>query len=134
MSAAPSTLHQRVPGLHVALRAGCPDALEVSLAPTDYQPTQTRSLQPDLLAVSCDDPGTRAVTRSLEVAVEPQRRPRVLVIFGSPDWVVDPLEPWFEVLAMHGDAHGETRRAIATDRCRWEQRYDITVVPADLLR
>lgn len=58
VSAAPSKLHQRALGnLYVLLRAACPAELEVFLAPTDYQPTSTRSFQPDLLVVSRDDPG-----------------------------------------------------------------------------
>ena len=58
VSAAPSKMHQRVAGnLHVLLRAACPPELEVFFAPTDYQPTSTRSLQPDLLIVRRDDPG-----------------------------------------------------------------------------
>ena len=60
VSAAPSKLRQRAVGnLYLLLRAVCPPELEVFLAPTDYQPTASRSLQPDLLVVSRDDP-TRA--------------------------------------------------------------------------
>lgn len=71
VSAAPSKQHQRVVGnLHLLLRVACPDALEVFLAPTDYQPTSTRSLQPDLLVVRRDDPGLKAVTTPLALAVE----------------------------------------------------------------
>lgn len=71
VSAAPSKQHQRVLGnLHLLLRAACPPELEVFMAPTDYQPTSTRSLQPDLLVVSRDDRGTRAVTLPLALAVE----------------------------------------------------------------
>ena len=105
VSAAPSKLHQRVVGnLHVALRACCPRDLEVFLAPTDYQPTSTRSLQPDLLVVSRDDPGDGAVTTPLAVAVEvlsPSSRSIDAVLKRElyeqagvgQYWLVDPHEP-----------------------------------------
>lgn len=71
VSAAPSKQHQRVLGnLYLILRAACQPELEVFLAPTDYQPTATRSLQPDLLVVSRDDPSLKAVTTPLALAVE----------------------------------------------------------------
>lgn len=104
VSAAPSKMHQRVVGnLHVLLRAACPPDLEIFLAPTDYQPTSTRSLQPDLLAVSRDDPGDKAVTTPLVLAVEvlsPSSRSVDLVLKRALYeqagvacyWVVDPEE------------------------------------------
>jgi Uma2 family endonuclease len=105
VSAAPSKMHQRVIGnLHLLLRAACPPELEVFLAPTDYQPTSTRSLQPDLLVVSRDDPGNKAVTTPLALAVEvlsPSSRSVDLVLKRELYeqagvgcyWAVDPEEP-----------------------------------------
>ncbi len=104
VSAAPSKQHQRVLGnLHVLLRASCPPELEVFLAPTDYQPTDTRSLQPDLLVVTREDPGVKAVTTPLALAVEvllPSSRSVDLVLKRelyqqagvACYWVVDPDE------------------------------------------
>lgn len=104
VSAAPSRQHQRVLGnLYLLLRAACPPELEVFLAPTDYQPTSTRSLQPDLLAVTRDDPGPKAVTMPLALAVEvlsPSSRSVDLVLKRELYeqagvqcyWVVDPDE------------------------------------------
>ncbi len=104
VSAAPSKQHQRVLGnLHVLLRAACPPELEVFLAPTDYQPTDTRSLQPDLLVVTREDPGVKAVTTPLALAVEvlsPSSRSVDLVLKRelyqqagvACYWVVDPDE------------------------------------------
>lgn len=104
VSAAPSLQHQRVLGnLHLLLRASCPPDLEVFLAPTDYQPTDTRSLQPDLLVVTRDDLGPKAVTRPLALAVEvlsPSSRSLDLVLKRELYeqagvrcyWVVDPDE------------------------------------------
>ena len=104
VSAAPSKQHQRVLGnLHLVLRAACPPELEVFLAPTDYQPTVTRSFQPDLLVVSRDDAGDKAVTTPLALAVEvlsPSSRSVDLVLKRALYeqagvqcyWVVDPDE------------------------------------------
>jgi Uma2 family endonuclease len=102
VSAAPSKQHQRVLGnLYLILRAACPQELEVFLAPTDYQPTVTRSLQPDLLVVSREDRGLKAVTTPLALAVEvlsPSSRSIDLVLKRElyeqaavqSYWVVDP--------------------------------------------
>ncbi len=104
VSAAPNKQHQRVLGnLHLLLRRACPRQLEVFLAPTDYQPTSTRSLQPDLLVVARDDPGLKAVTTPLALAVEvlsPSSRSVDLVLKRELYeqagvgcyWVVDPDE------------------------------------------
>ena len=47
VSAAPSTMHQIVVVELVSLlRSCCPDEARALVAPTDYQPTRTRSLQP----------------------------------------------------------------------------------------
>ncbi len=71
VSPAPAKRHQRCVGrLYLLLTAACPPDLEVFLAPTDYQPTLRRSLQPDLLVVRRDDPGEQAVTTPLALAVE----------------------------------------------------------------
>lgn len=105
VSPAPTTSHQRALGaLYRLLTAACPPELEVFLAPTDYQPTSTRSLQPDLLVVRRDDPGDHAVTTPLALAVEvlsPSSRSidRVLkrALYEQAGvaayWVVDPAEP-----------------------------------------
>lgn len=85
------------------LRSACPPELEVFLAPTDYQPTSTRSLRPDLLVVTRDDPGPGAVTMPLALAVEvlsPSSRSVDLVLKRALYeqagvgcyWVVDPDE------------------------------------------
>lgn len=104
VSAAPNKQHQRVIGnLYLLLRAACPPELEVFVSPTDYQPTSTRSLQPDLLVVGRDDPGAKAVTTPLALAVEvlsPSSRSVDLVLKRELYqqagvrcyWVIDPDE------------------------------------------
>jgi Uma2 family endonuclease len=140
VSAAPSKLHQRAVGnLYILLRGVCPAELEVFLAPTDYQPTRTRSLQPDLLVVSRSDPGGGAVTTPLALAVEvlsPSSRSidRLLKreLYEQAGvaqyWLVDPAEPSVTVWSRIGEGYadpevGRRREATGSDhaaasRCR----------------
>ena len=119
VSAAPNKAHQRAIGqLYLLLSAACPPDLEVFLAPTDYQPTNTRSFQPDLLVVSRADPGDAAVTTPLALAVEvlsPASRSVDLVLKRavyeqagvSTYWVVDPLDQTITVWTLVEGAYGE---------------------------
>jgi Uma2 family endonuclease len=116
VSPAPNKAHQRCVGrLHLLLHQACPAELEVFLAPTDYQPTSTRSLQPDLLVVARDDPGTGAVTTPLALAVEvlsPSSRSVDLVLKRElyeqagvdAYWVVDPAAASLRAWVLH-DGH-----------------------------
>ncbi len=145
VSAAPSKLHQRVVGnLHVLLRAACPPQLEVFVAPTDYQPTTTRSLQPDLLVVSRDDPGDAAVTTPLALAVEvlsPSSRSidallkRELYEQSGVEqyWLVDPHEPSVTVWSRRGAAFGPADAVAGDDVLDVPAPLAVTVRPSDLL-
>jgi Uma2 family endonuclease len=146
VSAAPSKLHQRVVGnLHVLLRAACPASLEVFLAPTDYQPTRRRSLQPDLLVVARDDPGPAAVTTPLALAVEvlspSSRRVDTLLKRALYEesgvaayWLVDPDAPavtaWTLVDGSYATACGAEGDAVL----RVDVPFAVELVPAELLR
>lgn len=146
VSAAPSKLHQRAVGnLHVLLRQVCPPDLEVFLAPTDYQPTTTRSLQPDLLVVSRDDPGTGAVTTPLALAVEvlsPSSRSIDAVLKRelyeqtgvAQYWLVDPEEPSVTVWTRQGDRFGVLRTASGDERLAVPEPLTVELVPSSLLR
>lgn len=124
VSAAPSKQHQRVVGnLYLILRAACPPELEVFLAPTDYQPTSIRSLQPDLLVVERDDPGGGAVTTPPALAVEvlsPSSRSVDLVLKRElyeqagvrSYWVVDPDELTVRAWALRDDRLDEQAAAL----------------------
>ena len=58
VSAAPSTVHQIVlVELLALLREACPPDARTLVAPTDYQPTRRRSLQPDVLVAWRRDVG-----------------------------------------------------------------------------
>lgn len=146
VSAAPSKLHQRAVGnLHVLLRAACPPELEVFLAPTDYQPTATRSFQPDLLVVSRQDPGDAAVTTPLVLAVEvlsPSSRSidRVLKreLYEQAGveqyWLVDPDEPSVTVWTRTGSGFGEPRRAVGDEVLELAAPLCTTVIADHLTR
>ena len=145
VSAAPSKLHQRAVGnLHVLLRQACPPDLEVFLAPTDYQPTSTRSLQPDLLVVSRDDPGTAAVTTPLTLAVEvlsPSSRSIDAVLKRAlyeqagvaQYWLVDPDEPSVTVWTREREGFGASRTASGDERLAVPEPLAVEVVPSSLL-
>jgi len=71
VSPAPNLTHQRAQAaMFRVLDPAVPADYELLLAPTDYQPTRRRSLQPDLLVFSREDPGEAAVTLPLLLAVE----------------------------------------------------------------
>lgn len=139
VSAAPSKLHQRAVGnLYVLLRAACPPELEVFLAPTDYQPTQTRSLQPDLLVVSRLDPGDGPVTMPLALAVEvisPSSRSidsvlkRVLYEQAGVGqyWLVDPEEPMVAVWGLVDGRYSEVGTARSGRPLRVDGPLAVTV-------
>ena len=66
VSPAPSNRHQIAVGeLFALLRAACPPDVRVMLAPTDYQPTDRRSLQPDLLVARRADVGDEPISAPL---------------------------------------------------------------------
>lgn len=143
VSPAPNKVHQRVVGnLYLVLREACPGELEVFLAPTDYQPTSTRSLQPDLLVVRRDDPGPGAVTTSLALAVEvlsQSSRSVDLVLkrelyeqagVGS-YWVVDPQVP--AITVWHGPVYGEPLVVTGDGQLSVELPFLLSVCPRDLL-
>ena len=145
VSAAPSQVHQIVVGqLHLLLHAAVPPDCRVMLAPTDFQPTLRRSLQPDLLVVRRCDLGGTAITEPLVLAVEvlsPSTRSVDLLlkrgIYAESSvgayWVVDPLEPsvqswwladgeWLDA----GRALGDEVRALTTP-------FPVRVQPSALL-
>ena len=145
VSPAPSKVHQRCIGhLHLLLRAACSAELEVFLAPTDYQPTSTRSLQPDLLVVRRDDPGDGAVTTPLSLAVEvlsPSSRSIDWVLKRelyeqagvAAYWVVDPAVPSVTVWLLADGHYGEPLVVAGADVLSLDQPFTVRVTPAELL-
>lgn len=147
VSPAPNKAHQRCVGrLYLLLTAACPDDLEVFLSPTDYQPTSTRSLQPDLLVVRRDDPGPAAVTTPLALAVEvlsPSSRSVDLLLKRElyeqagvrAYWVVDPAAATVTVwTAGSGGRYEEPRMATGAHDLRLVDPFPVRIVPTDLVR
>lgn len=146
VSPAPTKLHQRCVGhLYLLLHAACPAELEVFLAPTDYQPTSTRSLQPDLLVVRRDDPGNGAVTTPLALAVEvvspsSSSVDRVLKrhLYEQAGvaayWVVDPSAASVTVWLLEDGRYGEPLVAAGTEVLMMDLPFALRVVPSDLIR
>lgn len=144
VSPAPTKVHQRCVGrLHLVLSAACPADLEVFLAPTDYQPTLTRSLQPDLLVVRRDDPGDCAVTTPLALAVEvlsPSSRSvdRVLKreLYEQAGvqayWVVDPTQASVTVWTLENGHYGDPAVVSGEMLLSVQRPFPMRLVPAEL--
>ena len=145
VSPAPSKVHQRcVLRLGVILDAACPPDLEVLPAPTDYQPTSTRSLQPDLLVVRRDDPGDGAVTTPLSLAVEvlsPSSRSIDWVLKRelyeqagvAAYWVVDPAVPSVTIWLLADGHYGEPLVVAGADVLSLDQPFPVRLTPSELL-
>lgn len=145
VSAAPSVQHQVVLGeLYVLLRAACPADCRVLLAPTDYQPTRRRSLQPDLSVSHRDDVGPAALTAPLVLAVEvlsPSTRSVDLLLKRGlyeesgvqAYWVVDPLEPSVQAWSLVDGRYADAGSARGRERLVLRQPFPVDLVPADLL-
>ena len=129
--------------LYLVLRSCCPPELEVFLAPTDYQPTSTRSLQPDLLVVRRDDPGDGAVTTPLSLAVEvlsPSSRSVDQVLKRelyeqagvAAYWVVDPLVPSVTVWLLEDGHYGDPLVAVGPAVLSLDQPFPVRLAPSEL--
>ena len=111
------------------------------MAPTDYQPTRTRSLQPDVLVAWRRDVGDTAITAPCCWPRRSCRRPpgrstcssSAVCASRAAYWVVDPLVPsvhaWVLVEGHDLDAgYAEGGQALHVGR-----PFPITVTPQDLL-
>ncbi len=146
VSPAPSKLHQRCAArLHLVLTSACPPDLEAFFAPTDYQPTSTRCLQPDLLVLRRDDPGDAAVTTPLALAVEvlsPSSRSIDHVLKRElyqqagvqAYWVVDPAEPSVTAWWLDDGRYGDPLVVRGDEPFAVERPFRARLVPADLVR
>jgi len=145
VSAAPSNLHQIALGeLYVLLRAACPPDARVMLAPTDFQPTRRRSLQPDLLVAWRRDVGTEPITAPLLLAVEvlspSTRSVDLLLKHGlyaesgvAAYWVVDPLVPSVQAWTLVDGTYVDAGFAEGDQPLHLERPFAVTVVPEALL-
>ena len=145
VSAAPSNVHQIVLGeLNELLRAACPADARVMFAPTDYQPTQRRSLQPDLLVARRADVGAEPISAPLLLAVEvlsPSTRSVDLLLKRgvyaesgvAAYWVVDPLEPSIQAWTLVDGEWVDAGRALGGEVLALELPFPVRVQPSQLL-
>ncbi len=145
VSPAPTNRHQIVVGeLYLLLRAACPPDLRVMLAPTDYQPTDRRSLQPDLLVARRTDVGDAPISAPLLLAVEvlsPSTRSVDLLLKRgvyaesgvAAYWLVDPSVPSVRALRLVDGAYVEVGTAEGDRALELEEPFAVRVVPRDLL-
>ncbi|GAA1127966.1 Uma2 family endonuclease [Kribbella jejuensis] len=142
---APLPVHQTaVVELAVALRERCPEDQKVFIAPMDYQPTPTRSVQPDLLVCRRQDVGYKKIEKPLLLAVEvlsqsPSLADRILKrhLYEQAGvtsyWIFDPGNEELTVLELDGDMYVE--RAVVTGKNAFEAElpFPVRIVPADLV-
>lgn len=145
VSPSPRPAHQRaLARLLVALVAECPPELEVFPAPLDFQPTDRRSLQPDLLVVRKEDVGELAIERPLLLAVEvlsPSTRAKDLLVKRAlyedsgvaALWVVDLDEPSITGWVLRDGRWSDEVRASGDEEFRADAPFTIVVRPVELL-
>ena len=144
VSPAPRPVHQRAVGrVFLALVAACPPELEVFVAPVDYQPTERRSLQPDVLVVRREDVGDEAIQRPLLLAVEvlsPSTRAKDLLVKRAlyadsgvhAFWSVDLDVPSITTWRLQDGAWADDRVAVGDEELTVELPFMVRVVPASL--
>ncbi len=146
VSGSPSLAHQVVLAqLHLTVNAACPTDHRVMFAPVDFQPTDRRSFQPDLLVVHRDlitrkgrlsqplllavevlSPSTRAVDLTLKKRMYEESG---VVAY----WVVDPLVPSVRAWLLQDGAYVEVGYAEGEDVLRLAEPFPIELTPLDLL-
>ena len=145
VSPSPRHLHQRIVGnLYLLLRAGCPEDLEVVLAPFAVGLADDTEVQPDILVAprsqftERDLPG--APLLAIEVLSPSTRRVDLLLKrdrYGAAGiasyWLVDPDEPSLTVLELANGHYVERVRAVGGTPAAVRQPYPLEIVPARLL-
>ena len=114
------------------------------LAPTDYQPTRRRSLQPDLLVARRADVGSEPISAPLRLALEvlsPSTRSVDLLLKRgvyeesgvAAYWVVDPLEPSIQAWTLVDGHYVDAGRALGDEVLPLDQPFPIRIRPSQLL-
>jgi Uma2 family endonuclease len=142
---APLTIHQTAAfELAVALRQRCPDDLKVFVAPTDYRPTPTRSVQPDVLVCRRKDVGPKLIEKPLLLAVEVLSQSTSLAdrvlkrrLYEQAGvasyWIFDPAKEELTVLELAGDTYVERAVVTGKDAFEAELPFPVRIVPADVV-
>lgn len=150
VSPAPTRAHQlALKWLFLLLHDACPPELETLFAPFDFQPTDRRSAQPDILVVRSDDPDNKAQRVPPLLVVEvlsPSTKTKDLVLkkhmyetSGVPLlWVFDPGldKTGLLSLTVHELIGGAYRQTVAVhggDSLDVDQPFPVRISPADLI-
>jgi Uma2 family endonuclease len=146
VSPSPVPLHQSVVGeIFYLLRSARTDDLKVFVAPLDFRPTSTRSLQPDVLVVHRKDveekhltwppllvaevlsPGTRSVDLLLKRGIYEESG-------IASYWIVDPAGPTLTVLELDPDGrYRDVARVTGEESATLARPFPVTVTPAALI-
>jgi Uma2 family endonuclease len=146
MSPPPGSIHQIVAAeLAALLREGArAEGLRALFAPLAWRIGSGQVPEPDLMVVTPDAIGPRAIERPPLLVVEilsPSGRGRDLSekrrIYAEGRaawyWIVDPDEPSLTVLRLVGDVYEDEARVTGSEAYDTEQPFPVRVVPADLL-
>ena len=150
VSPAPRPGHQVVSAnLYDALRPAVPPGFKLLFAPVDWRPTETNSLQPDLILAPAGALGDRAIEALPLLVVEilsPSSRTldrvtkfHVYAEAGVPQyWIVDPgsdtSDPSVEVYDLADDEYRLQARATGATELVVSGPISVTVTPSDLVR
>lgn len=145
VSPSPVTRHQRAVGrLFLLLNAGCPDDLEVFLAPFDVVLAADTVLIPDLIVARRSELTAKNLPAAPVLAVEvlsPSTRRFDLMVkhsrleaAGCAHYlVVDPDVPSVIIWSLMDGVFVEVARATGEEPCTVTSPYPITIVPAALV-
>jgi Uma2 family endonuclease len=142
----PTLLHQlAATEVYYRLRQNCPVEYRVVPAPMDYRPTSGRSLQPDVIVATRDDPGPDALRLPLLLAVEvlsPATRSKDLVLKRNlyeeagvaAYWIFDPEAEILTVLELEDGRYLERAVVKAEEAYDADIPFPVRIRPSDLLR
>jgi Uma2 family endonuclease len=143
---APLPIHQTaVLELAVRLHRGCPDELQVFVAPLDFRPTSRRSLQPDVIVARREDVGPRAIERPLLLSVEilsPATRSKDVLLKRAlyeeagvtSYWIFDPEREELTVLELSAGRYVGQAVVQGDEVFEAKLPYPVRIVPAELVR
>jgi Uma2 family endonuclease len=147
VSPSPVAPHQRASrAIFRLLDRACPPELEVFYAPFDFQPTDTRSFQPDVLVVRRHDvEDDKPLHKPLMLAVEvlsPSTRSldqifkREMYASSGVDlfWIFDPKQVEFVAYERDGERYMETARATGEERLTLDRPYPVEICPAEIVK
>ena len=144
VSPAPVTVHQlAVVGLAYRLRIVCPSELVVLVAPYDFRPTRSRSLQPDVLVARRDQLGEKNLVHPPVLVVEvlsPSTRSKDLVMkrhaYATSRvphfWTFDPDGPDFAAHALVGPEYKLVAKASGPERVELTEPYRVAICPDEV--